>query len=131
MQQSFKNVKEVLYLGSPLEDKKNYFFCLLNIVLVFVRQQIDSQIPDATFQTALYRVPPPKSLAAESGKSSQSFTQNGRIFAFRFIYVLKYLASVDLNACEFLKALQLLKATYINKRLCEESCGKKVLMFLQ
>ena len=30
--------------------------------------QIDSQVPDATFQTVLYPVPPPKSLAAENGK---------------------------------------------------------------
>ena len=38
-------------------------------VLMFVaRLQIDSQVPDATFQTVLYPVPPPKSLAAENGK---------------------------------------------------------------
>ena len=38
-------------------------------VLMFVAHlQIDSQVPDATFQTALYPVPPPKSLAAENGK---------------------------------------------------------------
>ena len=38
-------------------------------VLMFVAHlQIDSQVPDATFQTVLYPVPPPKSLAAENGK---------------------------------------------------------------
>ena len=39
------------------------------LVLMFVAHlQIDSQVPDATFQTVLYPVPPPKSLAAENGK---------------------------------------------------------------
>ena len=89
MQQSFKDVRGSIAFVVSLKIK-NFIFCLLNIVPVFGRQQIDSQIPDATFQTALYRVPPPKSLVAESGKSSQSFSPNGRIFALRFIYVLKY-----------------------------------------
>ena len=53
---------------------------MLNIVLAFVRPQIDSQVPDATFQTVLFPVPPPKSLAAENGESSQSFSPNGRMF---------------------------------------------------
>ena len=46
--------------GGPLLDPP---------VLMFVAHlQIDSQVPDATFQTVLYPVPPPKSLAAENGK---------------------------------------------------------------
>ncbi|KAL9987728.1 hypothetical protein ACROYT_G002079 [Oculina patagonica] len=45
------------YIASPNEMS---FFAKINSV------QIDSQVPGATFQTVLYPVPPPKSLAAEN-----------------------------------------------------------------
>lgn len=59
---------------------------MLNIVPVFVRTQIDSQVPGATFQTVLYPIPPPKSLAAENGKRSKSFTPTGRVFTSYFCF---------------------------------------------
>lgn len=56
---------------------------MLNIVPIFVHPQLDSQVPDATFQTVLYPVPPPKSLAAENGKRSKSLAAYGHILAFQ------------------------------------------------
>ncbi|CAH3176358.1 unnamed protein product, partial [Porites evermanni] len=57
IRRSFTPGVSLEYAASPNELE---FFAKINSV------QIDSQVPDATFQTVLYPVPPPKSLAAEN-----------------------------------------------------------------